>query len=46
MYVTLDFHSYLLKYLSVATLRESAADCLHEVVSKGTYVERSSLKLS
>lgn len=29
-----DF-SYLLKYLSVDTLRESAADCLHEVVCKG-----------
>ncbi len=27
--------SYLLKYLSVDTLRESAADCLHEVVCKG-----------
>ena len=27
--------SCLLKYLSVDNLRESAADCLHEVVCKG-----------
>ena len=29
--------SLLLKYLSNPNLRESSADCLHEIVSKGTF---------
>lgn len=29
--------SVLLKYLSVPFLRESAANCLHEIVSKGKW---------
>lgn len=32
------YHSLLLKYLSDSSLRESSADCLHEIISKGKFL--------
>ena len=31
----LHFDSLLLRYMSVEVLRESACDCIHEIISKG-----------
>ena len=42
MYISISLalhalYRLLLKYLSVVTVRESAAECLHEIVSKGMF---------